>query len=86
MLIALVSDIPGMAQITDPSLVDPWDINFPQDKHNDPLVWVADQGTGVATMYNISTDGSTVTKSPLTVTIPTVGSARTNRPNRRGLQ
>jgi uncharacterized protein (TIGR03118 family) len=66
----LVSDIPGMAQIYDPSLVNPWDINFPQPPGINPPVWVSDQGTGVATMYQISQDGSTVTKSDLTVTIP----------------
>jgi uncharacterized protein (TIGR03118 family) len=68
----LVSDIPMLARITDPSLVNPWEINFPQDTHTDPFVWVSDQGTGVATMYKISSDGSTVEKSSLTVTIPTV--------------
>jgi uncharacterized protein (TIGR03118 family) len=67
----LVSDIPGKAQLYDPSLVNPWDINFPQLPGIDPPVWVADQGTGVATMYQITNHGSTVTKSSLTVTIPT---------------
>ena len=72
--INLVSDVTKeKAQITDPSLVDPWEINFPQDKHNDPYVWVSDQGTGVATMYKISNNGSTVTESDLTVLIPTLG-------------
>jgi uncharacterized protein (TIGR03118 family) len=62
------------AQITDKSLVDPWDMNFPQRPGQNPWVWVSDQATGVATMYKISSDGSTVEKSSLTVTIPTVGS------------
>jgi len=66
----LVSDIRGKAQLYDPSLVDPWDINFPQLPGIDPPVWVADEGTGVVTMYQI--EGSTVTRSPFTVTIPTV--------------
>jgi uncharacterized protein (TIGR03118 family) len=70
-IIPLASDISGKAQLPDPSLVDPWDINFPQDKHNDPYVWVADQGTGVATMYKIS-NGSAVKKSLLTVYFPAV--------------
>src|SRR5271165_930825 len=47
----LVSDIPKEnPQIIDPSLVNPWDINFPQDPKKaigkDPYVWVSDQGTG----------------------------------------
>ncbi len=71
----LVTNIPYQLQgIYDPSLVNPWDINFQQDKHNDPFVWVSDQAMGVATMYNISSDGSTVEKSPVTVTIPGGGS------------
>jgi uncharacterized protein (TIGR03118 family) len=70
----LVSNIFLPAFFTDPSLVNPWDINFPQKPGIEPppLVWVADQGTGVVTMYAISKNGSTVRKSHLTVTIPTV--------------
>ncbi len=75
----LVSDISGLAQITDPSLVNPWEINFPQDVHDDPYVWVSDQGTGVATMYQISSTGHTVKKLHSKVTIPTVAS-RQNGP------
>ena len=80
----LVSNIQGVALITDPRLVNPWDINFPQLPGINPPVVVADQGTGVATMYQISSDGSTVIEVELTVTIPTVGSSDTERPNRRG--
>ncbi len=70
--IPLVSNAYINEIIHDPSLVDPWDINFPQLPGIDPPVWVADQGTGVVTMYQITNDGSTVTKSPFTVTIPAV--------------
>ena len=56
----LVSNIPGMARITDPKLVNPWDVNFPQLPGINPPVVVADQGSGVATSYQISPDGSTV--------------------------
>jgi uncharacterized protein (TIGR03118 family) len=68
----LVSNILLPAFNTDPRLVNPWDINFPQRPGQDPWVWVADQGTGVVTMYQISKNGNTVRKSPLAVTIPTV--------------
>jgi uncharacterized protein (TIGR03118 family) len=64
----------------DPRLVDPWDINFPQLPGTYAPILVADQGTGVVTMYQISGRGKKVTKSPLTVTIPTVGSSTPTGP------
>src|SRR5271169_2052237 len=69
----LVSNIKGMALITDRNLVNPWDVNFPQLPGINPPVVVADQGSGVATSYQISPDGSTVTESSPPVTIPKVG-------------
>ena len=48
-------------------------------------MWVADQGTGVVTMYAISMDGSTVTKSPVTVTIPTVPQSISTRTGPTGV-
>lgn len=57
----LVSDIPGMAQHTDANLVNPWGI---ASSPTSPL-WVADNGTGVATVYN-----SHGTALPLVVTVP----------------
>jgi uncharacterized protein (TIGR03118 family) len=68
----LVSDIGGVAQITDSNLVNPWGIAFSSTGAGSP-VWVADQGRGKATIYTVSTSG-TVTASSLVVTIPTVGS------------
>src|SRR5262249_28995538 len=60
----LVSDIPGLATITDSSLHNPWGVS-----HNaaSPF-WVSDQGTSVATLYNVTAGG--VSKAALTVTIP----------------
>jgi uncharacterized protein (TIGR03118 family) len=70
----LVSNINGKAQLYDPSLVDPWDTNSPQDQHDDPYVWVSDQGSGQATFYNIDlyypSDGKTVEKENTTTDIP----------------
>ena len=57
----LVSDIPGVALRTDANLVNPWGI-VPSPNNT---IWVADNGTGVSTLYN--PDGSIV---PLVVTIP----------------
>lgn len=57
----LVSDIPGMAQITDPNLVNSWGI-----VHGPTTPWwVADNGMGVSTLYN-----GTGVPSALVVTIP----------------
>ena len=53
----LVSNVPGYAQYFDRRLVNPWDVNFPQQPHKYPPVIVADQGTGVATSYWISMQG-----------------------------
>jgi hypothetical protein len=57
----LVSDIPGLAAFTDKNLVNAWGIAFGQKS---PF-WIADNGTGVSTLYNAN--GS---KVALTVTIP----------------
>jgi uncharacterized protein (TIGR03118 family) len=57
----LVSDVPGLAAKTDPHLVNPWGIARSQTS---PW-WVADNGTGVSTLY----DGSGQPLS-LVVTIP----------------
>jgi uncharacterized protein (TIGR03118 family) len=62
----LVSDQPGMAALTDPSLVNAWGISH---LANSP-VWVSDNGADVATLYRTDTPGSAVTKVALTVAIP----------------
>ncbi|HXT64945.1 MAG TPA: TIGR03118 family protein [Pyrinomonadaceae bacterium] len=59
----LVSDLPGVAPVTDPNLVNPWGLAA---SSTSPW-WVADNGTGVSTLYN----GNTGAKQALTVTIPT---------------
>jgi uncharacterized protein (TIGR03118 family) len=61
----LVSDIAGRAQITDPSLVNPWGISHGPAT---PL-WVSNNGTDSSTLYATPTAG-TVSKVPLTVAIP----------------
>jgi uncharacterized protein (TIGR03118 family) len=68
----LVSDIPGRAAVTDPSLVNPWGIS---SSATSPF-WVSDNGTGLSTLYN--TAGA---KQGLTVTIPPpAGSTDTSAP------
>jgi uncharacterized protein (TIGR03118 family) len=61
------SDIAGVAQHTDPNLVNPWGMSVSPGG----TIWVSDNGTGVATLYR--QDGTAV---PLVVTIPT---AKQNR-------
>src|SRR5438132_10472428 len=56
------SDIPGVAQHTDPNLVNPWGMAA----GSTGTIWVSDNGTGVSTLYN--QDGTAV---PLVVEIPT---------------
>ena len=59
--INLVSDVPGMAPVTDANLVNPWGL---ASSSSSPW-WVADNGTGVSTLYNGAGQ-----KINLTVTIP----------------
>ena len=57
----LVSDIPGLAAVTDTNLVNPWGISF---SATSPF-WIADNGSGLSTLYN-----STGAIQALVVTIP----------------
>lgn len=61
----LVSDISGVAPIKDPNLVNPWGLSRPP---SGPW-WVADNGTGVSTLYNGSGKRFPI-GSPLVVKIP----------------
>ena len=58
----LVSDVPGLAAVTDPHLVNPWGLI---SSGASPW-WVADNGTGLLTLYTGA--GQIV---PLVVTVPT---------------
>jgi uncharacterized protein (TIGR03118 family) len=57
----LTSDVPGLAQVTDPNLVNPWGI---VPNPNGPF-WVNDNGTGLSTLY-----GGDGTPASLVVTVP----------------
>src|SRR5260370_28277657 len=57
----LVSDLPGVAQVTDPNLVNSWGIVH---SSTSPF-WIADNGTGVSTLYTgAGTPLSLVVKIP----------------------
>jgi uncharacterized protein (TIGR03118 family) len=60
----LVSDLPGMADLVDPNLVDPWGVAF---SGSSPF-WVGNNGTGTSTLY--TTAGTAVA---LVVSIPGPG-------------
>jgi len=62
----LVSDQPGVAQLTDPNLVNAWGMSHGP---NTP-VWVSDNGKDVSTLYNGDVNGSPVAAIPLVVSIP----------------
>jgi uncharacterized protein (TIGR03118 family) len=64
--INLVSNVPGMAQLTDPDLKNAWGLAAGPTT---PL-WVADNGTDKATLYPGSVNGSPITKAGFTVGIP----------------
>jgi uncharacterized protein (TIGR03118 family) len=57
----LVSNIPGLAPLTDPNLKNPWGLS---SSATSPI-WVSDNNAGVTTLYNGAGQ-----KVPLTVTIP----------------
>ena len=62
----LVSDIPGLARVTDSNLKNPWGVS------HSPMspFWVSNQATSTATLYAV-TDETDVMKVPLVVAIPT---------------
>jgi uncharacterized protein (TIGR03118 family) len=62
----LVADQPGMAQLTDPSLVNAWGL---ASSPTSPL-WVSDNGADVTTRYRGGTPGTPVTKVSVDVSIP----------------
>ena len=69
--INLVSDTPGLAQVTDPNLVNPWGITA---SPTSPF-WIGDQGANVATLYSVnpSTITASIAGGPLVVSIPQTG-------------
>src|SRR3954470_8182944 len=60
----LVSDLPGVAELRDPDLVNAWGLSFGPTTP----AWVADNGTDVSTLY--SGGVTPIMKVPLTVSIP----------------
>ena len=61
----LVSDLAGRARVRDPNLVNPWGVAAPP---NGPL-WVADNGSDLATVYSGGARGSAPRIEPIVVRI-----------------
>src|SRR5262245_2258426 len=64
----LVSDLPGVAMVQDPHLVNPWGIS----ESATSAFWVSDNGAGVSTLYN-SVGMPQPAANPLVVSIPASG-------------
>jgi uncharacterized protein (TIGR03118 family) len=69
----LVSDIPGLAQITDPNLKNPWGMSFAPTS---PF-WTSNQATGTADLFRIT--NGTVAQQALVVTIPSIAGGPTGQ-------
>jgi uncharacterized protein (TIGR03118 family) len=64
----LVSDLSGVAAVTDPNLVNPWGIS---ESTGSPF-WFSDNNAGLSTLYQVPGAGTApVTVNPLVVSIPT---------------
>src|SRR4051812_29455495 len=69
----LVSDIPLLADFTDPNLVNPWGITF---SATSPF-WLCDEGTGLSTVYTASATVQPGTVSTTVVTVPATTAKQT---------
>src|SRR5262245_64112968 len=66
----IVSDLPGVAQLQDPHLVNPWGISFGA---TGPF-WISDAEAGVSTLYNVPASGTPAPSiNSLVVSIPAPG-------------
>jgi uncharacterized protein (TIGR03118 family) len=68
----LVADQPGVADLTDPSLINPWGI---ATSATSPF-WISDTGTGLATLYSTAGASPTISIVALKASIP-VGKSST---------
>jgi uncharacterized protein (TIGR03118 family) len=63
----LVSDLPGVADLTDPNLVNPWGIS----ENTASPFWLSDNNAGLSTLYAVpGADSAPVAINPLAVNIP----------------
>jgi len=62
----LVSNVPGLADVTDPNLIDPWGMSF---SSGSPF-WISNHGKGNTTVYNNASSTAPITVTTTVVTIP----------------
>jgi uncharacterized protein (TIGR03118 family) len=68
----LVSDLPGVAQVLDPNLVNAWGIS---ESGVSPF-WISDNNAGLSTLYNDPGANNTpISINPLVVSMPTPGNS-----------
>src|SRR5215469_14199115 len=73
----LVSDLPGVADVPDPNLVNPWGIS---ESGGSPF-WISDNNAGLSTLYQVPGASNTpVSINPLAVNIPTPVSSTAGAP------
>jgi uncharacterized protein (TIGR03118 family) len=70
-VVNLVSNVEGVAAVTDPGMVDPWGFSNP----NTPF-WLSDHGSGLSTVYA----ATGVANANVIVTIPAAGGSGTGKP------
>jgi uncharacterized protein (TIGR03118 family) len=70
-VVNLVSNVAGVAEQTDPGMVDPWGFSNP----GSPF-WLSDHGSGLSTVYA----GTGVPNANVIVTIPAAGGSGTGKP------
>ena len=69
----LVSDMPGLAQITDSALKNPWGVS----RSATSPFWVSDQATNLATLYSVTNGIVTKVAAVNNIMIPTTGAGAT---------
>src|SRR5215469_18591773 len=73
----LLSDLPGVADVPDPNLVNPWGIS---ESGGSPF-WISDNNAGLSTLYLVPGASNTpVSINPLAVNIPTPVSSTAGAP------
>ncbi len=74
----LVSDIPGVAELTDPNLQGAWGMSFSAQPPNTEF-WISNNASDTSTLYTVSPTTNTPTILSLVVPIPNLGGAAPNQ-------
>ena len=67
----LVSNVPGLAAVTDSNLVNPWGVSFA----NGSPIWISDQGTQTSPLFPVTGSTGVAQKPLFTVNIPPAGAS-----------